>query len=50
MPRKGSFALEDGLIGKRRVLAKFQVNLAIPKHTYGDFSTKGRGYVHRGAI
>ena len=28
---------------KKRVLAKFQANLAIPKHTYGYFSTKGRG-------
>ena len=26
-----------------RALAKFQVNLAIPKDEYGYFSTKGKG-------
>ena len=39
-----------GTKGKMRVLSKFQINLAIPKHAYGYFSTRGRGYVHRGAI
>lgn len=50
MHRKESFALEDSLRGKVRILTKFQENLVIPKHTYGYFSTRGRGYVHRGAI
>jgi len=36
--------------GEMRVLAEFQINLAIPKCTYGYFSTRGRGYVFRGAI
>ena len=42
--------LEDDLRGKLRVIAKFQANLAIPKHSQGYLSTRGRGYVHRGAI
>ena len=42
--------LEDGLRGKLRVLAKFQANLAIPKHSQGYLPTRGRGYVRRGAI
>ena len=29
--------------GSMRVLAEFQINLAIPKDVYGYFSTKGRG-------
>jgi len=35
---------------KKRVLTKFQENLVIPKHTYGYFSTKGRGYVNNGVL
>ena len=33
----------DGFEGVMRVLAKFQVNLAIPKGEYGYFSTRGKG-------
>jgi len=36
-------AWEDGLRGEMRALAKFQINLAIPKDVYGYFSTRGRG-------
>ena len=42
--------LEDSFRGRLRVLAKFQENLAIPKHSQGYLSTRGRGYVHRGSI
>jgi len=33
-----------------RVLARFQVNLAIPEGEYGYFSTRGKGYLYRGVM
>ena len=36
--------------GEMRVLAEFQINLAIPKCIYGYISTRGREYVYRGVI
>jgi len=35
-------ALGRWLEGAMRVLAEFQINLAIPKDIYGYFSTRGR--------
>jgi len=37
------YAFGRWLEGAMRVLAEFQINLAIPKYVYGYFSTRGRG-------